>query len=85
MALIFTNKDESKLHVKKWRNFVKVFLKNLQDKDVELILFGKMAEVLEKVDEAESFKKHTMPHPYNIGFITDESAHKLFKPMNLLT
>ncbi len=84
MALVFTTKEDSKRHVKEWNIFVKTFLKNLKDSDIELILFGKMAEVLEKFDEASSFKKHTMPHPYNISFITDENAHKIFKSMRLL-
>jgi len=84
MALVFTTKEESKRHVKEWNSFVKKLLENLQDSDIELILFGKMAEVLEKFDEASSFKKHTMPHPYNISFITDKKAHKVFKPMRLL-
>ncbi len=84
MALIFTTKEESKKHVKIWNAFVKTLLSELKDKEIELILFGKMAEVLEKFDEAEGFKKHTMPHPYNISFITDERAHELFKPMHLL-
>lgn len=84
MALVFTSKEESKKHVKIWNAFVKTLLEELQGEKIELILFGKMAEVLEKLDEATPFKKHTMPHPYNIGFITDERAHRLFKPMHLL-
>jgi uracil-DNA glycosylase len=84
MALVFTAKEDSKKHVKEWNSFVKKLLFNLQNRDIELILFGKMAEVLEKLEETKSFKKHTMPHPYNIGFITDKNAHRLFKPMNLL-
>lgn len=84
MALIFTTKEDSKKHVKAWNSFIKALLKGLKDKDIELILFGKMAEVLKKVEEAERFKKHTMPHPYNISFITDTNAHRLFKPMHLL-
>ena len=85
MALVFTRKEDSKKHVKAWNSFIKALLYGLKEKDIELILFGKMAEVLEKVDEAKSFKKHTMPHPYNIGFITDTNAHRLFKPMRLLS
>ncbi len=84
MALIFTTKEESKKHVKVWNAFVKSLLLELQGEKIELILFGKMAEVLEKLEEAQTFKKHTMPHPYNISFITDERAHRLFKPMKLL-
>ena len=85
MALVFTTKEDSKMHVKKWSQFIKTLLNELKNEDIELILFGKMAEVLEKVDEAKNFKKHTMPHPYNIGFITDAKAHKVFKPMSLLS
>ena len=48
MALVFTTKEESKKHVKEWNSFVREFLKNLQENDIELILFGKMAEVLKK-------------------------------------
>lgn len=85
MALVFTAKGDSKKHVKEWNGFVKKLLHNLQNRDIELILFGKMAEVLEKLEETKVFKKHMMPHPYNIGFITDKNAHRLFKPMNLLS
>jgi uracil-DNA glycosylase len=85
MSLVFTSKEESKRHVKAWNSFIKTLLENLKDQNIELILFGKMAEVLERVDEAKSFKKHTMPHPYNISFITDANAHRLFKPMKLLS
>jgi len=84
MALVFTSKQESKKHVKVWNVFVKSLLQQLQDKQIELILFGKMAQVVEKLEEAEAFKKHIMPHPYNISFITDARAHKLFGPMQLL-
>jgi len=84
MALVFTTKEESKKHVKVWNAFVKRLLKELKNEKIELILFGKMAEVLARFEEAKSFKTHTMPHPYNIGFITDERAHRLFKPMHLL-
>ncbi len=84
MALVFTSKDASKKHIKVWQGFVRSLLLQLQEREMTLILFGKMAEVLEKVAEAAPFQKETMPHPYNIGFITDEKAHKLFGPMRLL-
>ncbi len=85
MALVFTAKEDSKKHVKAWNAFIKALLEGLKEEDVELILFGKMAEVLEKLEETKSFKKHTMPHPYNLGFITDTNAHRLFKPMRLIS
>lgn len=84
MALIFTSKEESKKHVKIWNSFVKSLLLSLQEEKIELILFGKMAEILSKFDEAENFKKHILPHPYNVSFIDNQDAHRLFKPMQLL-
>ncbi len=85
MALIFSTKEESKKHVKIWNAFVKTLLGELQDREIALILFGKMAEVVMKFEEAESFQKHNMPHPYNISFITESRAHRLFGPMKLLS
>jgi uracil-DNA glycosylase len=86
MALVFSTKEESKKHIKAWRGFIRNFLAELykEKKDIELILFGKIAEEVEKLDEAKYFKKHFLPHPYNISFITDSKAHKLFAPMHLL-
>jgi uracil-DNA glycosylase len=84
MALVFTSKEASKKHIKAWDSFVRSLLFQLQGREIKLILFGKMAEVLAKVDEAAPFEKELMPHPYNISFITDERAECLFKPMQLL-
>ena len=86
MALVFSSKEESKKHIKAWRGFVREFLKGLHEAsaDTELILFGKMAEEVEKLEEAKAFAKHILPHPYNISFITDPKARTLFEPMRLL-
>ncbi len=84
MALVFSTKAESKKHIQKWRGFVKRLLASLDGNDIELILFGKIAEEVERLDEAKHFRKHFLPHPYNISFITDSKAHALFKPMQLL-
>ncbi len=84
MALVFSTKEESKKHIRAWRGFVENLLRVLQGEDVELILFGKIAEEVARIEGAESFTKHTLPHPYNISFITDPKAHALFGPMHLL-
>jgi uracil-DNA glycosylase len=85
MALIFTKKEESKKHIKEWRIFVKSLLKQLQDRDIKLILFGNISKEIEKFDEAKAFKKLFMPHPYNISFIRNKTTLELFAPMQLLT
>ncbi len=85
MALVFSSKEESKKHLKEWKGFVARFLHEIKGLNIELILFGKIAEDLKKVEEGKSFKKHILPHPYNLSFITDQNVHRLFAPMNLLS
>ena len=84
MALVFSAKEESKKHIKAWRRFVQNLLDQLKEQEIALILFGKMAQEIEKFDEAKKFHKIILPHPYNISFITDPKAHKLFGSMKLL-
>ncbi len=83
-ALIFTKKEESKVHIKAWRGFIETLLSKLKDRDIELILFGKAAEDIKRFESSSNYKKHILMHPYNISFITDSKAHKLFAPMRLL-
>ena len=84
MALIFTSKTESKYHLKAWRPFVKSLLCNLKKQNISLILFGHAAKDIEKLECSKDFKKLFFVHPYNVSFIKDKKAHKLFKPMSLL-
>ena len=84
MALVFSTKEESKYHIRAWKGFVRRLLQRLVSHDIELILFGNIAREVEKFDEAKQFKKHILPHPYNISFISDPRAHALFTKMRLL-
>jgi len=84
MALIFTSKAESKYHLKAWRPFVKSLLCSLKKEDITLILFGNSAKDIEKLECSKDYKKLFFIHPYNVSFIKDEKAHRLFKPMSLL-
>lgn len=84
-ALIFTAKEDSKKHIKAWKPFVESLLAQLKAYDIELILFGNAAKEIGKFTSSEGYVKHLMPHPYNISFIRDENAHRLFKPMRLFS
>ncbi len=77
-ALIFTNKKDSKKHLKKWQPFIKRLLEELKNRDIEIILFGK-SDI--KID---CFKVHQFEHPYNHSFISNKKAIEFFKPMRLL-
>jgi len=84
-ALVFTCKDDTKLHVKEFRVFMQRFLSRLVDRDIELILFGSMAKNIKKsLPSALEFNTVETMHPYSIGFIIDKKVQKFFKPLNLL-
>jgi len=85
-ALIFTKKEDTKKHVKNWKPFIENLLQHLlyHDKDITLILFGNISKDIAKLEVSKDFKKVLLPHPYNVSFITNKDAHKLFCPMKLL-
>ena len=84
-ALIFTCKEDTKLHVKEFRVFMHRLLSRLADKNIELILFGAMAKDIKKqLPCALEFKTVETLHPYNIGFIHDLRVWSTFAPMNLM-
>jgi len=84
-ALIFTCKEDTKLHVKEFRVFMQRLLSKLVDQNIELILFGAMAKDIKKqLPSALEFKTVETLHPYNIGFIHDLKVWSTFKPMRLM-
>ena len=84
-ALVFTCKEDTKLHIKEFRVFMQRLLSRLSEYDIELILFGSMAKEIKKsLPAALEFKTIETLHPYNIGFITDEKVKKFFTPLHLL-
>ena len=82
-ALLFTDKEASKQHIKAWKGFVEVLLQGLVAWDPTLILFGTHAKAIEKLHAANGMKKIALEHPYNTTFITNPDAHALFGPMTL--
>jgi uracil-DNA glycosylase len=84
ISLIFTSKKKSNFHLKQWMNFTDRLLNRISDKKIELILFGKVAQKVEKFSSSVCFDKKFFPHPYNIGFITNDEVINLFKPMKLI-
>ena len=84
-ALIFTCKEDTKLHIKEFRIFMQRLISKLQGRNIELILFGAMAKGIKKsLPSALEYKTIETLHPYNIGFITDKKVQKFFKPLSLL-
>ncbi len=83
-ALIFTDKKSSTKHVKAWRPFVQILLKELEEDNPKLILFGTYAKELKKKLQLNKFETIEVEHPYNQTFISNTKAIELFGNMNLL-
>lgn len=83
-ALIFTQKKDSKYHIKAWQPFMHTLLNGLKKEAPTLILFGAHAKALKRSLPLEAFETIEMEHPYNHRFITNSTAHQLFAPMHLL-
>lgn len=83
-ALIFTDKKSSSKHVKKWRPFIQVLIKELEEDKPKLILFGLHAKELKKKLQLDKFEIIEVEHPYNQTFISNKKALELFGKMKLL-
>ena len=71
---------------KAWLPFMQTLLKSLHQKNpnIELLLFGKVAEKIGGLPELSSIKRFTAEHPYNLSFIQNKQVLDYFKPLGLL-
>lgn len=84
-APIFTCKSKSAYHVKQFAPFMQAFLGQCADDDLELILFGRMADSIVKLlPQTHNFKLIRTPHPYNVSFIHHKDARAYFQTKKLL-
>lgn len=70
-------------HAKMWRPFIARLLEGLalQKPSLQLILFGKIAEM---IPQRAQFQCLVAEHPYNISFITNPNVVNFFKPLDVL-
>ena len=71
---------------KLWFPFIKKLLEQLAtlDHQVELVLFGKIAEKINLIEAAQAFPQLIAEHPYNISFIQNDKVINFFQPLHLL-
>ncbi len=69
-----------------WLPFIEKILQLLtsQHYDITLILFGKIAHLVDALPSAKFFKRIAAEHPYNISFIQNPEILKFFKPFDFL-
>ena len=85
ISLVFTSKDDTSLHVKRFLPFINSLLESLVKRDIELILFGNMAKLVnKKIPVSKEFRVFESMHPYNVSFIKDGNVLEFFRKFYLL-
>ncbi|HEX2548879.1 MAG TPA: uracil-DNA glycosylase [Gammaproteobacteria bacterium] len=79
-------KTEVKKDARAWHPFMKTLLEFFlsEKNNVELILFGNIANTIQKIVDVSRFKTLYVEHPYNLSFITNPKVLEFFTPLQLL-
>ena len=70
-----------------WQDFLKSMLAQIissVDHSVNLILWGKIAEQINAMSEAENYNKLICEHPYNLSFIDNPLMRRMFAEVKIL-
>jgi uracil-DNA glycosylase len=76
------------LEAKYWHGFLVRLLERLADslnQTVTLVLWGKIAELIESLEVADRYHKLVCEHPYNLSFIQNPKMNSLFRELKLLS
>ena len=83
-SLVFRPHVPPPVDAKAWMPFLKTVLAALAGSDAKLVLWGKIAEQLSHLPEAQALGQLRAEHPYNLSFINHAGMQGLFGPMRLL-
>ena len=87
-ALVFRPHVPPVKEAKAWRPFLEVvldaFLSRAGQPTPTLVLWGKIAALLQAMPVSERFPHALAEHPYNLSFIKNRDMQQLFGPMRLL-
>jgi uracil-DNA glycosylase len=90
-ALVFRDHVAPLQDAKAWRPFLETVLAALAEHAQAkgraapvLVLWGKLAEQLQRLPVSARFPQVLAEHPYNLSFIANLAMHALFGPMHLL-
>ena len=83
-SLVFRPHVAPVVDARAWLPFLQTVLAALRASAPTLVLWGKMAEQLQKLPEAAGLPQIVSEHPYNLTFIHHPAMHGLFRPMRLL-
>ncbi|MFN7096588.1 MAG: uracil-DNA glycosylase, partial [Gammaproteobacteria bacterium] len=85
-ASLVLSQQPVKYDAKAWQPFMQHLLTAIHQlkPDIQLILLGKIAEVIPAMCPAFKTRSFTAEHPYNLSFITNTAVQNFFKPFNLI-
>lgn len=90
-TLVYRAQVKPATEAKAWQPFLQTVLSALVDHAEKmqlappaLVLWGKIAEMLNALPSNARFPKVISEHPYNLSFIANSTMHALFGPMHLL-
>lgn len=85
-ASLVLQKTQVRKDALSWHPFIKCVLDFIFEKNpkVELILFGNIANTIDKLINHAEIKRLYAEHPYNLSFITNKEVIDFFKPLHLL-
>lgn len=83
-ALVFRPHVPPVQEARAWLPFLRTVLAALAGSGAQLVLWGKIAEQLKKLPEAQALGQICAEHPYNLSFIQHAGMQALFGPMQLL-
>ncbi len=71
---------------KAWQPFMAKLLTLIAEKapQTELLLWGRLAQVIDDFPVSHRFQRHYAEHPYNLSFIHNPEVLAYFKPLHLL-
>lgn len=78
--------EKVQTNAKHWRPFINSILVDILSKqpDITLILFGKIAEMIDKLKKLPNTPRLYAEHPYNVTFINNKKVLDFFRPFDLL-
>ncbi len=83
-SLVFRPEVAPVVDARAWLPFLQTVLGALQPTRPTLVLWGKIAEQLQKLPETAGLPQIVSEHPYNLSFIGHAAMQDLFRPMHLL-
>ncbi|NHZ95357.1 uracil-DNA glycosylase [Massilia sp. CCM 8734] len=85
-SLVFRSHVPPVVDARAWLPFLQTVMAALAGRAPKptLVLWGKIAEQLQKLPETKSFLQLSSEHPYNLSFIQHAGMQELFGPMQLL-